>query len=189
MDESQSVNEPHLPRQRKRPRRFEEGTSQGFYHDTPKDYYRQYYFEAIDVLVNCIQERFDQPGYKVYVRLESLLIKACKNEDFEEELKFVCDFYKEDLNESYLRAQLPTFVLHFQEVLGVFDKISIFDLKKYICSTSDCQIALIDEVKKVMQMILVHKDRTDSLCINTALNEFVDSSPNRSNIFAKYGIT
>ncbi len=82
-----------------------------------------------------------------------------------------------------------TFVLHFQEVLGVFDKISIFDLKKYICSTSDCQIALIDEVKKVMQMILVHKDRTDSLCINTALNEFVDSSPNRSNIFAKYGIT
>ncbi len=67
----------------------------------------------------------------------------------------MCDFYKEDLNESYLRAQLPTFVLHFQEVLGVLDKISIFDLKKYFCSISDSQIALIDEVKKVMQMILI----------------------------------
>ncbi len=32
------ANEPHLPRQRKRPRRFEEGTSQGFYHKTPKNY-------------------------------------------------------------------------------------------------------------------------------------------------------
>ena len=72
------ANEPQLPRQRKRPRRFEEGTSQESFHQTPKYYYRQYYFEAINVLVNCIQDCFDLPGYKVYVRLGSLLIKACK---------------------------------------------------------------------------------------------------------------
>ena len=131
------ANEPQLPRQRNRPIRFEEGTSQGSFHQTPKDYYRQYYFEAIDVFVNCIQDRFDQPEYKVYVTLESLPIKACKKEDFEEKLKFVCDFYKENLNETHLCAQLPTFVLRFQEVLGVLDKISIFDLKTYFSSISD----------------------------------------------------
>ena len=38
------ANEPQLPRQRKRPTRFEEGTSQERFHQTPKDYYRQYYF-------------------------------------------------------------------------------------------------------------------------------------------------
>ncbi len=30
-----------------------------------------------------------------------------------------------------------------------------------------------------LMLLHVHKDRTDSLCIKTALNEFVDSSPNR----------
>ena len=59
----------------KRPRRFEKGTSQGSFHQTPKDYYRKYYFETIDVLVNCIQDRFDQLGYKVYVTLESIMQK------------------------------------------------------------------------------------------------------------------
>ena len=48
------ANEPQLPRQRKRPRRFEEGTSQGSFHQTPKDYYRQYYFEAtVDAKITC----------------------------------------------------------------------------------------------------------------------------------------
>ena len=49
----------------------------------------------------------------MYVTLESLLIKACKKEDFEEELKFVCDFYKEDLNETYLRATTTHFCFTF----------------------------------------------------------------------------
>ena len=70
-------------------------------------------------------------------------------------MKFVCDFYKEDLNETQLCAQLPTFVLHFQEVLGVLDKISIFDLKTYFSSISDSQTALTGEVKKIMQIILI----------------------------------
>ena len=39
-----------------------------------------------------------------------------------------------------------------------------------------------------LMLLHVHKDRTDSLCIKTALNEFVDSSPNRSNIFGKYDL-
>ena len=43
------VNEARLPRQRKRPRRYEEGTSTGDFHETPKQYYKQHYFEAIDL--------------------------------------------------------------------------------------------------------------------------------------------
>jgi len=219
------ANEPQLPRQRKRPRRYEEGTSSGDFHETPKDYYRQYYFEAIDLIVNCIQERFDQPGYKVYATLESVLIKACKNEPFEEELKFICEFYKDDLNESLLRTQLKIFALHFLELEKHLHQISVFDLKRYFSSISGSQAALICEVKKIMQIILimpatnatsersfsalrrvktylrstmrqerlnylmlihVHKDRTDNLCMKTAINEFIDNSANRSNIFAKY---
>ena len=36
--------------------------------------------------------------YRTYIKLENLLVKAANKEDFEDELKFVIDFYKDDLN-------------------------------------------------------------------------------------------
>ena len=55
--------EPKLPRKHKVPRRFESWLSEGHFHDDVKDLYRQLYFEAFDLSVNCIQDRFQQPGY------------------------------------------------------------------------------------------------------------------------------
>lgn len=60
------VSDPQLSRQRKLPRRYDDGLSTGDFHHTPKTYYKQYYFEAIDLIINCIRDRFDQPGYKIY---------------------------------------------------------------------------------------------------------------------------
>ena len=62
--------EPLLPRQRKVPRRYESGTDAAHFHQSPEDMYRQHYIEAIDLAVNCIQDRFQQPGYEVYRNLE-----------------------------------------------------------------------------------------------------------------------
>ena len=45
-------------------RMYDDGLSTGDFHHTPKAYYKQFYFEAIDLIINCIQDRFDQPGYK-----------------------------------------------------------------------------------------------------------------------------
>ncbi len=56
------VGEPQLPRRRRVPWRYDEGTSEGDYHSDPKAHYRQIYYEAIDLIVNCIENRFDQPG-------------------------------------------------------------------------------------------------------------------------------
>ena len=61
--EELSVSEPQLPRQRKFPRRYDDGSSSGDYTPTPKADFKPAYFEAIDLIINCIQERFDQPGY------------------------------------------------------------------------------------------------------------------------------
>lgn len=46
--------EPKLPGRRKRHCRYEDGAGEAHFHDDPKDYYRQYYYEAIDLAVNCI---------------------------------------------------------------------------------------------------------------------------------------
>ena len=65
------IEEPKLPRRRKLPRRFEEGVGDGYYHENIQSYYSQCYNETFDVIINCIQERFDQPGYG---SVKSLLI-------------------------------------------------------------------------------------------------------------------
>ena len=59
-------NEPVLPRQRKWPRKYEDGTNEGDFLESVEDLYRRMYFEALDIVVCGIKEHFDQPGYKVY---------------------------------------------------------------------------------------------------------------------------
>ena len=34
------------------------------------------FFEVLDLIINSIQSRFDQPSFKVFLNLESLLIQA-----------------------------------------------------------------------------------------------------------------
>ena len=48
----------------KKPKRFDDGKSDGDFHADPKALYRQGFYEAIDFIIAAIQERFDQPGYK-----------------------------------------------------------------------------------------------------------------------------
>lgn len=59
----------------------------------PAEHYKRIYFEALDLIVSSIKNRFDQPGYHVYCKLEELLLKAASGVDYEEELVFVTDFY------------------------------------------------------------------------------------------------
>ncbi len=56
------IDEPKLPRCRRRPKRHNDGYHPGDFHDTPEACYRQIYFEALDLIINCIEEGFDQPG-------------------------------------------------------------------------------------------------------------------------------
>ncbi len=154
--EDHEISEPELPRQRKRPRRYEEGSLDEHAHESPKYYFKQHYFEALDLIINCILNRFDQPGYKIYSSLETLLMKSCKGEDFEDTLNEVCAFYKDDFDRNLLHTQLQTFSVHFQK--NCMDEVStatIFDLKKYFSSLSSCQAGLISQVSRLMQLVLV----------------------------------
>ena len=60
-----NVSEPVLPTKRKAPRRTEIGEGTGDFHTTVVDHYRVIYFEAMDLIIQCIDDRFDQPGYKM----------------------------------------------------------------------------------------------------------------------------
>ena len=84
-----------------------DGLAESEFHDDPKIYFRQHYFEALDLAVNCIKDRFDQPGCKVYSNLEQLLLKVIEGSDVTTEVD--CEFYKDDIDSEMLKAQLHTF--------------------------------------------------------------------------------
>ena len=68
--------EPILSRKRKAPKRYDDGSAQPEFFD--------------DLVITGINERFDQPGYKMYENLENLLLKAVKQEKFETASRCAC---------------------------------------------------------------------------------------------------
>ena len=62
--------------------------------DTPKTHYRLSYYEDFDIIINCTEGRFNQPGYCVYQGLETLLLKACREEELEEDYKMFAPFIR-----------------------------------------------------------------------------------------------
>ena len=112
------VNKPTHPKRRSQPRSMQEwfgyGKGKEGVHTCRKDLYRKHYFEAFDTVINCIEDRLNQEDFKMYALLEQVLLKAAKRDEYEEELKEVIPFYKEDFDESLLRLQLLTFSINFQ---------------------------------------------------------------------------
>ena len=61
------IGEPLLPRKRRQPQLYEDSSSSAFHLDTAEHHCKVIYFEALDLVVNCIERRFDQPGYNIYI--------------------------------------------------------------------------------------------------------------------------
>ena len=68
--EDHDVQEAQLPRPRKLPARFDDGLSRGHISSSPKDHYRQLYFEGIDTAIGCLMNRFDQEGTEFIATLK-----------------------------------------------------------------------------------------------------------------------
>ena len=76
------------------------------YPDTIEAYFRQIYYEALDLLINGIKDRFNQTDFHIYKNCEQLLLKAANKLDYSHELAAVTDFYKTDFHLSNLRSNL-----------------------------------------------------------------------------------
>ena len=51
------LNEPRLPRRRKVPARYEEGSAPPEFPSTVKEFYRPQYYEALDLIIQAIDDR------------------------------------------------------------------------------------------------------------------------------------
>ena len=145
------VEDPVLPRRRKRPRRYEDGSAEGHFPTDVKSFYRSIYFEALDLVTSAIKARFDQPGYQVYSKLEALLVNGANNEEFSEELIFVTEFYKDDFDSAQLEMQLKVMSSNLPQV-PPNDFSSVLN---YLRSISTSQRVLLSQVCKLASLILV----------------------------------
>ena len=102
-----NINQPELPRYRKRPSRYESGSEQHHY-SSPRAYHRHLYFEACDLLYAELGNRFDRQLNSSVLALEQTVIKAANGEDYQssiKELEKSC--YKDDIILSDLVRHLP----------------------------------------------------------------------------------
>lgn len=141
-----------MPRQRKVPARFEEGSRSTYSYATSADeLFKQFYFEVLDSTIRCIQERFDQ-DLGNYGLLADILVEAARGGDFDAALNDLqlSNAYKGDLNFVELRSQLS--------LLGVMCKdVEISSLKDFADwlrgSTKETR-ALLESVESVVKMAL-----------------------------------
>ena len=145
------ISQPQAPRKRRRPAPLDDGKTPGDHPERAEDYLRSVYFETLDLAINFILDRFNQPGYKVYSHLESLLLNAVNGNDFSEDLDYVCNFYGEDFERNSLLIQLQT--LRVQ--LGAEKDLGLNDVVAYLKSLPSVTVDYFSEDFNLVRLILV----------------------------------
>ena len=101
------ITKPVLTRQRQCSMIYFLGEAPFKFHDNVKYYYRQIYFESINIAVNWIKSRFEQKDYvSCYAKVESILLLAAKGEPFDEHILVICPFFANELDQHNLHLQL-----------------------------------------------------------------------------------
>ena len=145
-----SMSGPMLPRRTHSPSRIEIGTGEPTYPVTTRDYYRRIYFEAIDLMMNAIDLRFDQPSFLALIRMQRQ--RWSLGGDKSEELKFMEKLYNDDVNISVLTAQMEI----LQVLLKDGDYFCFDDIIVKIKELPNPKREVIKEVIALCKLILVN---------------------------------
>ena len=129
---------------------MEVGEKESYHSVTIEEHYCQKYVEALDLAITGIEERFNQPDYAIYKHLDSLLLKAAKQEDYSTEIEEVVSFYGDDFQETDFTTQLQIFGTKF-----IGESCSLKDIIVFLHGLSDGQRTFFQKVCQVAQLIIV----------------------------------
>ena len=148
-----SIDEPTLPRRRKAPKHFQIGSGEPSFPESIADMFRQHYYKALDLVINSIKDRFDQPGYRTYKNLQDLLKSVTSHPAaYEAKLEFVVDFCGQDFNKNTLKVQLETLQTTFSKK-GIEPTLTnVFDFFRELSNPMRCMFS---EVVTLVQLIMV----------------------------------
>ena len=153
------VAAPVLPRKRRAPNysiiHFLDGYGQGSEaHNpkTPRDYYREIYYEVLDTFIFTLKERFDQPCFIAFENLESLLLKSLRNEDSLNEMSYLESTYSDDVEVEQIKVEMEMFRVMLKDVSIVcFD-----DIVNYLQTVPAENLKLIGNIVKIVKLLIVN---------------------------------
>lgn len=152
---------PTLPRQRRIPRRIDDGASNHHF-ATPQEYYRKQYFEVLDLLATELERRFDQNSFKTLQEIERVLVESCngkscngKNVQFSE--TFV-NTYATDLKFDRLAVQLSM----LPDLLKTANELHQMGIKRVTSINTICEVMntckfaknMLSEVDRLLRVYL-----------------------------------
>ena len=153
-DDFPEIEDPVLPRKRKAPQRFEEGST-GHFFQTPEDYYRKMFFEAYDNVINGIEARFDQNDFKIYANLQEVILRSFNGKDNTDALEKTVAMYKDDFDEFSLQTQLKLLPSIAQDAGYRVGEINIADALKIFRSLEVNKRLLLSEVLILAKLVIV----------------------------------
>ena len=132
------------------------GSTEGVHPNSAEDHYRQVYYEALDLVIHAITDRFDQPGYRTYRNVQNLILNACGGSSFNDELEFVVAFYGDDLKKEQLQAQLQLLHTMIAPKLASGEMtLTIPAITEVLSKLSVAEQSAFSQVWTVMKLLLV----------------------------------
>lgn len=197
------LSECAMPRKRRRPAKFDDGEP-AYYSNNYKGHLRVSYFEALDLAIAGIKDRFDQDGLKFSETIENILVKCSKQLDYTDELATLKANYNDELNWYSLMSELQCLEMskcNFQVIDDFFTWIvnhntiypQLAHLAKLILvlpasnAISERSFSALRRVKSYLRssmgqkrlnsllLLHVHKDKLDELNYQDIIREFVCS--------------
>ena len=95
--------------------------------------------------MTSISSRFDQKGFKIFSNVEQFLFKACKGEEFSDEMTKVCEFFYGNFDKAELEGELLTLQQLYQSAIGS-EAPTIDNIKRALLTLSNAQRMLINAV-------------------------------------------
>ena len=145
---------PTLPRQRQVPKKLEGGAPSHRFLQ-PDDYFRQQYFEVLDMLIGELNRRFNQDSFQILEEMERVLIESCNGVAIQPSENFK-SLYASDLKFDRLVVQLsmlPDLVRTTNEKyqLGIKKVTSIGTLCQLmsVCSLAKTMLSEVDRLLRI----------------------------------------
>ena len=104
-------DDPKLPGKRQVLNYYEEEKAPVEFVSKVEKYCQLFFYQTIEIVVNCIFNRFQQKDHiETLQKMEILLLKALRDEDFDHELHQMSQFHSSDLHKFKLETQLKTLI-------------------------------------------------------------------------------
>ena len=157
------INKPKLPRKRKRPNccsivdymqidGYAEINKNLHNPTTVEEYYQQQYFETLDLIILSVKDRFDQPAFLAFLKMEQLLVNIINGKNFETELDYIVKCYGDDIDQLQIRTEAYTLQTMFKDMPCT----TFANMLEHIKSLHSSKRALIPNIITVFKLIIIN---------------------------------